>query len=88
VFPTIITVYSDRTFTFELRPPPAAILLRKAVGAARGSNEPNKIKIGTVSWDKVEEIAHVKMPDLNTNRVASAKRTIAGTARSMGINVN
>jgi len=88
VFPTIITVYSDRTFTFELRPPPAAILLRKAVGAARGSNEPNKIKIGTVSWDKVEEIAQVKMPDLNTNRVASAKRTIAGTARSMGINVN
>ena len=87
VFPTIITVFSDRTFTFELRPPPAAILLRKAVGADRGSKEPNKVKIGTLSWDKIADIAAQKMPDLNTTRMASAKRTIAGTARSMGITV-
>jgi large subunit ribosomal protein L11 len=88
IIPTIITVYSDRTFTFELRTPPAAILLRKAVGADRGSKEPNKVKIGTLSWDRVTQIAQQKMPDLNTTRLQSAVRTIAGTARSMGVNVN
>jgi large subunit ribosomal protein L11 len=88
IIPTIITVYSDRTFTFELRTPPAAILIRKAVGAERGSKEPNKVKIGTLSWDRVTQIAQQKMPDLNTTRLQSAVRTIAGTARSMGVNVN
>ena len=85
--PTIITVYADRTFSFELRTPPAAVLLLKAAKIDKGSGEPNKTKVATVRWAQVEEIAKVKMPDLNTKDIESAKRTIAGTARSMGINV-
>jgi large subunit ribosomal protein L11 len=85
--PTIITVYADRTFSFELRTPPAAVLLLKAAKIDKGSGEPNKTKVATVQWSQVEEIAKVKMPDLNTKDIESAKRTIAGTARSMGINV-
>ena len=85
--PTIITVYADRTFSFELRTPPAAVLLLKAAKIDKGSGEPNKTKVATVKWSQVEEIAKVKMPDLNTKDIESAKRTIAGTARSMGINV-
>ena len=87
IIPTIITVYADRTFSFELRTPPAAVLLLKAAKIAKGSGEPNKNKVATVKWSQVEEIAKVKMPDLNTKDIESAKRTIAGTARSMGINV-
>jgi large subunit ribosomal protein L11 len=85
--PTIITVYADRTFSFELRTPPAAVLLLKAAKIPKGSGEPNKTKVGKVSWAQVEEIAKVKMEDLNTTDVEAAKRIIAGTARSMGINV-
>jgi large subunit ribosomal protein L11 len=87
IIPTIITVYADRTFSFELRTPPAAVLLLKAAKIPKGSGEPNKTKVATVKWSQVEEIAKVKMPDLNTKDIESAKRTIAGTARSMGINV-
>jgi len=87
IIPTIITVYADRTFSFELRTPPAAVLLLKAAKIDKGSGEPNKTKVATVKWSQVEEIAKVKMPDLNTKDIESAKRTIAGTARSMGINV-
>ena len=87
IIPTIITVYADRTFSFELRTPPAAVLLLKAAKIDKGSGEPNKNKVATVKWSQVEEIAKVKMPDLNTKDIESAKRTIAGTARSMGINV-
>ena len=87
IIPTIITVYADRTFSFELRTPPAAVLLLKAAKIDKGSGEPNKTKVATVRWAQVEEIAKVKMPDLNTKDIESAKRTIAGTARSMGINV-
>ncbi len=87
IIPTIITVYADRTFSFELRTPPAAVLLLKAAKIDKGSGEPNKDKVATVRWAQVEEIAKVKMPDLNTKDIESAKRTIAGTARSMGINV-
>jgi large subunit ribosomal protein L11 len=87
IIPTIITVYADRTFSFELRTPPAAVLLLKAAKIPKGSGEPNKVKVATVKWSQVEEIAKVKMPDLNTKDIESAKRTIAGTARSMGINV-
>ena len=87
IIPTIITVYADRTFSFELRTPPAAVLLLKAAKIDKGSGEPNKTKVATVKWAQVEEIAKVKMPDLNTKDIESAKRTIAGTARSMGINV-
>ena len=87
IIPTIITVYADRTFSFELRTPPAAVLLKKAARIDKGSGEPNKKKVGTLKWDQIEEIAKVKMPDLNTTDIEAAKRIIAGTARSMGLNV-
>ena len=87
IIPTIITVYADRTFSFELRTPPAAVLLKKAARIDKGSGEPNKTKVGTLRWDQIEEIAKVKMPDLNTEDIEAAKRIIAGTARSMGLNV-
>ena len=85
IIPTVISVYADRTFSFELKTPPAAILLKKAARIDKGSGEPNKEKVATLKWSQVEEIAKVKMPDLNTKNIESAKRTIAGTARSMGI---
>ncbi len=87
IIPTIITVYADRTFGFELRTPPASILLKKALRIDSGSGEPNKVKVGTVTQKQLEEIATTKMPDLNTTDIEAAKRIIAGTARSMGINV-
>ena len=87
IIPTIITVYADLTFSFELRTPPAAVLLKKAAQIDKGSGEPNKTKVGTLRWDQIEEIAKVKMPDLNTKDIEAAKRIIAGTARSMGLNV-
>ncbi|MGB0638750.1 MAG: 50S ribosomal protein L11 [Myxococcota bacterium] len=85
IIPTVISVYADRTFSFELKTPPAAILLKKAARIDKGSGEPNKNKVATLQWAQVEEIAKAKMPDLNTKDIESAKRTIAGTARSMGI---
>jgi large subunit ribosomal protein L11 len=88
VIPTIISIYADRTFSFELRTPPAAVLLMKALRLEKGSGEPNKIKVGTVTQKQLEEIATQKMPDLNTTNIEAAKRIIAGTARSMGINVS
>jgi large subunit ribosomal protein L11 len=87
VIPVDITVYKDRTFSFVLRTPPAADLLRKAAGVEKGSGVPNKTKAGTVSKDKVREIAKMKMPDLNANDIDAAVKIIAGTARSMGIAV-
>jgi len=86
--PTVITVFSDRTFSFELKTPPAAVLLMKAAKIAKGSGEPNKNKVGTVTMAQIAEIAEQKMPDLNTTKLESAKRTIAGTARSMGLIVS
>ena len=88
IIPTIITVFSDRTFSFELKTPPAAVLLKKAARIDKGSGEPNKNKVGTLSVDQVREIAQQKMPDLNTTDIEAATRTIAGTARSMGLIVN
>lgn len=88
IIPTVITVYSDRTFSFELRTPPAAVLLKKAARVEKGSGEPNKKKVGTVTKAQVEEIARAKMPDLNTLDLEAAKRSIEGTARSMGIDVH
>ena len=85
--PTIITVYSDRTFTFELKTPPVAVLLRKTAGIEKGSGEPNKKKVGRVTKGQVLEIAKQKLPDLNTTSVEAAVRTVEGTARSMGIDV-
>lgn len=85
--PVVITVYADRSFTFETKTPPAADLLKKAAGITAGSGRPNKEKVGTVSRKKVEEIAKTKMPDLNTTNLESAIRTIEGTARQMGLTV-
>jgi large subunit ribosomal protein L11 len=87
VIPAIITVYADRTFTFELKTPPAAVLLKKAAKIEKGSGEPNRQKVGKVTRAQVKEIAQLKAPDLNANDVEMAMRIIEGTARSMGIDV-
>ena len=85
--PVVITVFADRSFTFETKTPPAADLLKKAAGIPKGSGKPNKEKVGSISRDKIEEIARLKMPDLNTTSVESAIKTIEGTARNMGLNI-
>ena len=85
--PVVITVYADRSFTFETKTPPAADLLKKAAGLEKGSGRPNKEKVGTISRSKIEEIAKLKLPDLNTTNLESAMRTIEGTARQMGLTV-
>jgi large subunit ribosomal protein L11 len=88
VIPVVITVYADRSFGFITKTPPAAVLLLKAAGLKSGSGEPNKNKVGTVTSEQVREIATTKLPDLNTESVESAMRTVAGTARSMGLIVD
>lgn len=85
--PVVITVYSDRSFTFISKTPPAAVLLRKAAGLAKGSGTPNTVKVGKVNRSQLEDIATQKMPDLTAADMDAAVRTIAGTARSMGIDV-
>jgi large subunit ribosomal protein L11 len=87
IIPVIITVYSDRSFTFVTKTPPASILLLKAAKIEKGSGTPNKNKVGKVTRKQVEEIAKLKMPDLNAGSVAAAMRTVEGTARSAGITV-
>lgn len=87
IIPAVITIYADRSFTFELRTPPAAVLLKQAAGIEKGSGEPNRNKVGKVTQKQVEEIAASKMQDLNSNDVESAAKIIAGTARSMGLMV-
>lgn len=87
VVPVIITVYSDRSFTFVVKPPPVAVLLVKAAKAEKGSAEPNKKKVGSVTAAQVMEIAKTKLADMNTTSLAAACRTVEGTARSMGIDV-
>ena len=87
IIPVEITIFDDRTFTFVTKTPPAPTLLIKAAGVPKGSGEPNKKKVGTVSRAKVEEIAKIKMPDLNANTLEAAVKIIEGTARSMGLTV-
>jgi large subunit ribosomal protein L11 len=87
IIPVVITVYADRSYTFITKTPPAAVLLRKAAGVDKGSGEPNREKVGKVTRADVEEIAKVKMSDLNAANLESAMRIIEGTARSMGIEV-
>jgi large subunit ribosomal protein L11 len=87
VIPVVITVYTDRTFTFVTKTPPAAVLLKKAAAVAKGSGTPNKDKVGKVTEKQVAEIAKQKMPDLNAASIDSAIKSIKGTARSMGIEV-
>ncbi len=87
IIPAIITIYADRSFTFELKTPPAAVLLKRAAKIAKGSGEPNRTKVGTVTRSQVQEIAQMKMPDLNAYDVSNAMRIVEGTARSMGLEV-
>ncbi|PSL05598.1 50S ribosomal protein L11 [Cecembia rubra] len=88
VLPVLITVFSDKSFEFVVKTPPAANMLLEAAKLKGGSAEPNRKKVGSVTWDQVREIAQVKMPDLNAFKVESAMKMIAGTARSMGITVS
>lgn len=88
IVPVEITVYEDRSFSFITKTPPAAVLLRQKAGVSKGSGEPNKNRVGSVTKDQVREIAEIKMPDLNANTVEAAMKIVEGTARSMGIAVN
>ncbi|WP_026478252.1 50S ribosomal protein L11 [Alkaliphilus transvaalensis] len=85
IIPVVISVYQDRSFTFITKTPPAAVLIKKAVGVESGSGEPNKKKVAKISQAKIREIAELKMPDLNAASIESAMSMIAGTARSMGV---
>lgn len=87
IIPVVITVYQDRSYTFITKTPPASVLLKRAVGIAKGSGEPNRNKVGKVTMKQVEDIAKIKMPDLNAADLEAAKRIVMGTARSMGIDV-
>ena len=87
IIPVVITVYADRSYTFITKTPPVAVLIKRAVGIAKGSGEPNKNKVGKITAKQVEEIAKLKLPDLNTDSLESAVKSIAGTARSMGLDV-
>lgn len=88
IIPVIITIYADRSFTFITKTPPAAVLLKQAAQIAKGSSEPGREKVGVVPWQKVEEIAKLKMEDLNAVDLEGAVRIIAGTARSMGLDIS
>ena len=87
IIPAVVTIYADRSFTFITKTPPAAVLLKRAANIAKGSAEPNKTKVGTVTAKQVEEIARTKMPDLNCDNVNQAVKMVAGTARSMGLDI-
>jgi large subunit ribosomal protein L11 len=87
VVPVLITVFEDRSYTFIVKTPPAAVLIRKVLNIEKGSNEPNKVKVGSITRSQLEEIAKIKMPDLNANTLDAAVKIIAGTARSMGVEV-
>ena len=87
IIPVVITVYADRSYSFVTKTPPASVLLKRACGIAKGSGEPNKNKVGKVTEKQVEEIAKLKLPDLNANSIAAAVQIVKGTARSMGIEI-
>lgn len=87
IIPVVITVYQDKSYTFILKTPPAAVLVKKAISIAKGSDNPLKNKVGKISQASLEEIAKTKLPDLNANDIEAAKKIIAGTARSMGVEV-
>jgi large subunit ribosomal protein L11 len=88
IIPVLVTIYSDRSFTFIMKTPPASELLKRAAGIVKGSPEPNRNKVGKLTLKQVEEIAKLKLPDLNTMSLESAVRSIKGTARNMGIEVS
>lgn len=88
LLPVLITIYADKSFDFVIKTPPAAVMIMEATKLKKGSSEPNRNKVGSISWDQIKEIAEVKMPDLNAFEVESAMRMVAGTARSMGVKVS
>ena len=88
VLPVLISIYNDKSFDFVIKTPPAAILIMEAIKLQKGSKEPNRLKVGSISWDQIKKIAELKMPDLNAFKVESAMKMIAGTARSMGVTVS
>ena len=87
IIPAVVTIYADRSYSFITKTPPAAVLLKRAANIAKGSGEPNKSKVGTVTVQQVEEIARLKLPDLNCESVDAAVKSVRGTARSMGLDV-
>jgi large subunit ribosomal protein L11 len=87
ILPVVVTIYTDKSFDFIIKTPPAPVLILEASKKKKGSSEPNRDKVGSVTWDQVKTIAEIKMPDLNAFTVESAMKMVAGTARSMGINV-
>lgn len=87
IIPVVVTIYADRSFSFELKTPPAAVLIKKAIGLDKGSAVPNKTKVGSIKMSQIRQIAETKMPDLNCTTIESAMSMIAGAARSMGVTV-
>ncbi len=87
IIPAVVTIYADRTYSFVTKTPPTSVLLKRAANLAKGSGEPNRTKVGTVTAKQVEEIARTKLPDLNTDDLEAAIRSVRGTARSMGIEI-
>src|SRR3954464_3873556 len=87
IIPVVVTIYADRSYTFILKTPPAAVLLKRSANIAKGSGVPNKTKVGTITARQVEEIARLKLPDLNAESLDAAIKTVSGTARSMGLDV-
>lgn len=87
IIPVIITVYKDKSFDFIVKKPPVAVLIKKKINLEKGSGEPNRIKVGTITKQQIEEIAKLKMPDLNCYNIKSACKLVAGTAKSMGLNI-
>lgn len=88
VLPVLITIYNDKSFDFVIKTPPAAILIMDAIKKQKGSAEPNRVKVGSISWDQIKTIAQTKMVDLNAFKLDSAMKMVAGTARSMGVTVS
>jgi large subunit ribosomal protein L11 len=88
VLPVLISIYNDKSFDFVIKTPPAAILIMETIKLQKGSKEPNRAKVGSISWDQIKKIAEIKMPDLNAFKIDSAMKMIAGTARSMGVTVS
>ena len=88
LLPVLITIYKDKSFDFVIKTPPAPVLLIEASKIKKGSSEPNRNKVGSVTWDQVQKIAELKLPDLNTPKIESAMKQVAGTARSMGLTVS
>ena len=88
LLPVLVTIYADKSFDFVIKTPPAAVMIMEAAKLKKASSEPNRTKVGSISWDQVKEIAETKMPDLNAFKVESAMKMVAGTARSMGMKVS